>query len=137
MDGVELAALDTLQHGLARNAEDLGCFEHRQPAGGGVFDEAGAELVVDADLPGRAGGELFAGDEAVGAPAVDRGWRDVEDLGGLGDRDLLSVGRLGGGLVARDVAVAAQAADDLGGEALAGRRAAVRRLRMPAIVASS
>jgi hypothetical protein len=51
VDGVELAALDTLQHGLARDAEDLGCFEHRQPAGGRVFDEAGAQLVVDADLP--------------------------------------------------------------------------------------
>ena len=39
VDGLQLAALDTLQHGLAGNAERDGGFEHRQPAFGGFFDE--------------------------------------------------------------------------------------------------
>ena len=70
-------------------------FEHRQPACGGLLDEQGAEVVVDADPPGRAGGVLFAGDEPVVEPAVDRGGGDAEDLGGAGDREQFAVGRVG------------------------------------------
>src|SRR5436190_1584451 len=131
VDGVQFAALDTLQHRLAGDAEDLRRFEHRQPAGRRVLHEALAQLVVDADLPGCAGGELFAGDEAVGEPAVDRRRRDVKDLGGAGDRDQFAVGRRGGLLVARDLAVGAQAGDDLRGEALAGGRAAALAVEDP------
>src|SRR6188472_2358260 len=51
VEGVELAALDTLQHGLAGDAEAPHRVDDRDVASGGVLDEQGAELVVDADPP--------------------------------------------------------------------------------------
>jgi hypothetical protein len=65
VDGVELAALDLVQHGLAGEAEAGGGLAEGQPAVGGLGPDLVTELLVDADLPGRPGGELFAGDEAV------------------------------------------------------------------------
>src|SRR5256714_7401169 len=65
VDGVELAALDLVQHGLAGDAEAGGGLAEGQPAVGGLGPDPVAELLVDADLPGRPGGELLAGDEAV------------------------------------------------------------------------
>jgi hypothetical protein len=65
VDGVELAALDLVQHGLAGEAEAGGGLAEGQPAVGGLGPDLVAELLVDADLPGRPGGELLAGDEAV------------------------------------------------------------------------
>ena len=108
VDGLQFTALDTLQHGLAGDAECDGCFEHRQPAFGGLFDESLAQVVGDADPPRRAGCVLLAGDEPVVEPAVDRGGSDLEDLGDAGDRQQLAVGRVAG-LVARDFPVAAEA----------------------------
>jgi len=70
VDGVEVAALDTLQHGLARDAEDPHRVDDRDVAGGCVLDEQRAQLVVDADAPGCAGSVLLAGDEPVVEPAV-------------------------------------------------------------------
>jgi hypothetical protein len=65
VDGVELAALDLVQHGLAGDAEAGGGLAEGQPAVGGLGPDLVAELLVDADLPGCPGGELLAGDEAV------------------------------------------------------------------------
>jgi hypothetical protein len=65
VDGVELAALDLVQHGLAGDAEAGGGLAEGQPAVGCLGPDAVAELLVDADLPGCSGGELLAGDEAV------------------------------------------------------------------------
>lgn len=65
VDGVELAALDLVQHGLAGEAEAGGGLAEGQPAVGGLGPDLVAELLVDAELPGRPGGELLAGDEAV------------------------------------------------------------------------
>lgn len=59
LDCVELAALDLVQHGLAGDPEDLGCGGEGDPAGGGLGCDPVAELLVDADAPRRAGGELF------------------------------------------------------------------------------
>src|SRR4051812_34438670 len=120
VDGVEFAALDTLQHGLARDAEGAHGVDDRHEAGGRLLDEQRAQLVVDADPPGSTGRVLLAGDEAVAEPAVQCRGRDAEHLGGPGDREQLAVGRLGGRLVRGDAAVAAQTADDDRGEALAG-----------------
>jgi hypothetical protein len=69
VEGLQLAALDTLQHRLAGDGESAHRVDDRDVAGGGVFDEQGAELVVDADLPGGAGGVLLAGDEPGLEPA--------------------------------------------------------------------
>ena len=68
--GLEFAALDTLQQGLAGHAVGQGGFERGQPALGGVIDEQRADVVGEPDPPGCAGGELFAGDESVAEPAV-------------------------------------------------------------------
>src|SRR6266542_2406546 len=58
VDGLELAAFDTLQQGLAGDSVGEGGFQHGQPAVGGVVDEHGAQVVVQADAPGGAGGVL-------------------------------------------------------------------------------
>src|SRR2546423_1276924 len=65
VDGGEFAALDLVQHGLAGDAEAGGGLAEGQPAVGGLGPDPVAEFLVDADLPGRPGGELLAGDEAV------------------------------------------------------------------------
>jgi Transposase DDE domain len=65
VDGVELAALDLVQHGLAGGTEAGGGLAEGQPAIGCLGPYAVAELLVDADLPGRSEGELLAGDEAI------------------------------------------------------------------------
>ena len=98
---------------------------------GRVFDEQGAELVVDADSPRGAGGVLFAGDEPVAQHAVQRGGGDAEDVSRAADREQLTVGRVFGGLVGGDVAVAAQAADDDRGEPLAACGAATLAVEDP------
>ena len=59
VDGGELAALDHVQHGLAGDVRRLGGVGEV----GCVLADAGAELVGEPDLPGRAGGDLLAGDE--------------------------------------------------------------------------
>jgi hypothetical protein len=119
VEGLQLAALDTLQHGLAGDAEGANRVEDRDVAGGCVFDEQGVEPVVDADPPGGAGGVLLAGDESGLQPAEQGGWGDAELLGGLMDGEQLAVERLLGRLVGGNVAVLAQTLDDAAGEPLA------------------
>jgi hypothetical protein len=64
--------------------------------------------------------ELLTGDEALVEPPMDRRGGDSEEARGLADRHQLSGRRLRPGLEARDPPVRAQAADPIGGEALAG-----------------
>jgi predicted transposase YbfD/YdcC len=87
VDGVELAALDLVQHGLAGDAEVAGGLAEGQPAVGCLGLDAVAELLVDADLPGGSGSELLAGDEAVAQLPVDGGAGDAELASGFGDAD--------------------------------------------------
>jgi hypothetical protein len=87
VDGVELAALGLVQHGLAGEAEVAGGVAEGQPAVGCLGPDAVAGLLVDADLPGCCGGELLAGDEAVAEPPVDGGGADAELACGLADAD--------------------------------------------------
>ena len=102
VEGLQFAALDTLQHGLAGDAEDAHRVDDRHVAGRGVLDEQRAELVVDADPPRGAGGVLFAADESGLEPAEDGGGGDAELVGGFADGEQLAVGRLGGRLVCGD-----------------------------------
>ena len=95
VEGLQLAALDTLQHGLAADAEGAHRVDDRDVAGGCVFDEQGAELVVDADPPRSAWSVLFAGDESGLQPAVECGGGDAELVGGFADGEQFAVGRLG------------------------------------------
>jgi DDE_Tnp_1-associated/Transposase DDE domain len=112
VDGVEFAALDLVQHGLAGDAEAGRGLAEGQPAVGGLGADPVAELLVDADLPGCSGGELLAGDEAVAQPPVDGGAGDAELASGFGDADhgrILAAGCdiFGGRLVSGDAVVAA------------------------------
>ena len=87
LDGVELAALDLVQHGLAGDPEDLGGCGEGDPAGWGLGCDAVAELLVDADAPRRAGGELFADEEAFAQPPVEGRGGHAEFVSGPGDGD--------------------------------------------------
>ena len=131
VEGLQLAALDTVQHGLAGHAEDSHRVDDRDVSGGRVFDEQRAELVVDADPPGGARGVLFAADEAGLEPAEDGGGGDAEFVGGFADGEQLAVGWFGRWFVCGDVAVAAQAADDDRGEPFAGGGAAALPVEDP------
>lgn len=61
----QLAALDLVQHGLAGDPEDFRGDVEGDPAVGGVGCDAVAQFLVDADTPGRAGGELFPDEESL------------------------------------------------------------------------
>jgi hypothetical protein len=115
-DGAQLAALYSVQYGLAGDAECLGGVTEGDPAVGCVVGEHGVQLAREADLPGGSRGDLLAGDEAVVQPAQQGGGCDPEFAGGLGHVEQLSLGWLGGGLVAGDVPVVAQRLDSTGGE---------------------
>src|SRR5580704_7292473 len=101
VDGVELAVLDLVQHGLAGDAEVAGGLAEGQPAVGCLGPDAVAELLVDADLPGCSGGELLAGDEAVAEPPVDGGAGDAELPCGLADADHGCIIAAGGDIFGR------------------------------------
>ena len=79
---------------LAGQAVREGGFEHREPPVGCFVDEQRPDLVGEADPPRRAGGELFAGDEAFVDPAVQgRGW-ELQFGGGVDDGEGLITGSL-------------------------------------------
>src|SRR6266702_4439351 len=108
-DGAELAALDLLQYGLAGDAERAAGVVQGEPAVGGVVGEHAAQLAGEAHAPGRAGGDLLAGDEAVVEPAQQGGWRDLELVGRFGHVEQFSLGGcIAARLVAGDVPVGAQ-----------------------------
>ena len=92
MDGIEFAVVDTLQHRLARDAEQLSGFLHGHVPCRGLLDKAIAQLLGDTDLPGRARRDLLAGNEAIVEPSVQGRWGDVEDLGRLFDAHQLALG---------------------------------------------
>ena len=52
MDRLQLAAFDTLPHGLTRDAETPGGLLNGDEAFARLVDEAGAQLVGDANAPG-------------------------------------------------------------------------------------
>lgn len=120
VDGFELAALYTLQHGLAGHTEGVCRFLHGEPTRWCLVDEQGAQFAGHADAPRGARCELFAGNEAVGEPPVHGGRRNTEFAGGIGDRHQVAVGRVGRRLVAGDVPVVAQTVDAVAGEPFAG-----------------
>src|ERR1019366_9071516 len=92
MDGAKLAVVDTLQHGLAGDAEGDGGSPYGYPPGGRVVGDEGADGVGEADPPGRAGGDLLAGDEPVVEPPVEGGGGDAELGCGLVHADHVTVG---------------------------------------------
>ena len=87
VDGLQLAALDLVQHGLSGDAEGFCGLVEAEPALGCLGLDSVAEGLVDADSPGCAGCDLFGGDKAVADPSVEGFLADGEDLLGFGDGD--------------------------------------------------
>jgi len=87
MDGGELAALYTLQHGLSGNTEQLGGFKHGDVSFGRLFNKARTKLLGHADAPWGPGGDLFAGNEAVCKPSMESGGSKPKHFRGFLDRD--------------------------------------------------
>jgi len=126
-----LAALDLMQHGLARDAEPArGFLEGDEPVRD-VGHEAGADVIGEPDPPGCVGGRLLAGQQTVSEPATDGCGRDAKLAGGAVDGDELAVGVgwRGGG----DVGALARGADAGLGERQPGSGAPACLLRIVAI----
>src|SRR5206468_3972548 len=70
VDGFDLAALDTLQHRLARDAEETRGVDHRHVSVGCGINETVTQLRGQPDAPRRARCELLAGNEAVVDPTM-------------------------------------------------------------------
>src|SRR5260370_2764968 len=118
MDGLELATLDTLQHGLARNAEKAHCLVHGEVARRLLIDKASAQILGQANAPRSCRGQLLTADEAVIEPAVDGRGGDSEYRCRLFDRQQLALREGRGRLEARDLPMPPQIADMVGGEAV-------------------
>ena len=122
MDGIQLAALYTLQHGLAGHPEPLHGLEHRDVARWRLFHEPGAEGVRDTDAPGSTGRDLLAIDESVVEPSMDGRGRDAEYFRGLCDVDQLAIGGRCRWIEAWNAPVSAEIADavDIEGMSVGG-----------------
>src|SRR5437762_6779065 len=78
MDGGEFAALDTLQYGLARDAERAHCLAHWKEVRAGITVEAILEVFGQAYTPRGAGCRLLAGNNAIIEQAMNGRWGDAE-----------------------------------------------------------
>src|SRR4029077_20991392 len=116
MDRGEFAALDTLHHGLARDAERAHRLAHRQEVVTGVTVEAILEVLGEADTPRGARCQLLAGNNAVIEQAMDGRWCDAKHDGGLLDRQEFALRRTGCRLEAGNAPVAARGAPPGGGQ---------------------
>ena len=83
VDGLQLAALDLVQHGLSGDAECLGGLVEAEPALGHLGSDPITQGLVDADAPGCAGGDLFGGGDGdhhdIVAVGSDIGYRRLVD----------------------------------------------------------
>ena len=70
--GFKFAALDTLQYGLARDAEHAHGFTHRQKAVSCLAVEASLEFIGQTNAPRSARREMLAGDDAIVEQTMDR-----------------------------------------------------------------
>lgn len=93
----KVTALDTLHDGLARDAQAAHRLRHGYIALRGLGDKEVLEFPGHADAPGSPGGHLFAGDEAVHEPAVQRGGGQPELVGGPLDGEQLPLWQNRGG----------------------------------------
>jgi len=78
VDGLKLAALDRLQHGLTRDAKSADCLAHWQESFAGITVESRLEVVGEPDAPGRTGRDLLASDDAVIDETMNGRGRDAE-----------------------------------------------------------
>lgn len=71
-DGIEFAALYTLQHSLTSHTKQASCDLHRNVSVWAILDKAVAQRIGDSNAPWRARRRLLAGDETVIDPAMQR-----------------------------------------------------------------
>ena len=77
MDGLQFAALYTLQDGLAGDAEMLGGLDHGDEAQRRLLDEAAEQVIGDANFPGCPRCGLFGRNETILDPAQHGARRQV------------------------------------------------------------
>ena len=123
MDSGELAALYSMQHGLAGDAEKSSGFEHGHMALWRFGNKAGTNLLIDTNAPWGTRGDLFAGNETVGEPTVHGGRRHAEDFCCSLERHQFAFGGDGGRVESRDFPIPAQVTDLVNGEPIAIGRA--------------
>src|ERR1039458_3893362 len=122
MESFEFSALYTLPHSLSREAESPhGVHDGHVVWGCGVH-EGMAQFFRNPNPPWCAWRQLLASNQASIDPAMKCGRGHAEDLGRLHDRNrLLLVGGFARRLKARDLMIAAEAANLLRCETLAVR----------------
>src|ERR1700739_1057666 len=118
MYGIEFAALDTLQYGLAGDPEKAYFLVHRKVTLLRFIDKTGAQILGQANAPGSSRGQLLSADQAVLEPAVYGRGGGSKDCGHLFDSQQLALGEGSGRLEARDVPLPPQTADMVGGKAV-------------------
>src|SRR5246127_2471638 len=118
MDGIEFAALDTLQYGLAGDPEKAYCLVHRKVTLRRFIDKASAQILGQANAPRSCRGQLLTADEAVIEPSVDGRGGGSKDRGRSFDSQQLALREGSGRLEARDVPLPPQTADMVGSKAV-------------------
>src|SRR5262249_32745707 len=118
MDGIEFAALDTLQYGLAGDPEKAHCLVHREVTLRRFIDKPARRILSKGIRQGASGVDLLTADEAVIEPSVDGRGGGPKDRGRLFDSQQLALRMGSGRLEARNVPLPPQTADMVGGKAV-------------------
>ncbi|MGH7117718.1 MAG: hypothetical protein ACREFP_01755 [Acetobacteraceae bacterium] len=108
---LELAALDTLQHGLAGDPEHAHCFSHGQEVVARLVLEPSDEGIGQTNTPWRTMRQLLAANDPAIEQAVQGRWGNAKRSRRLPDVQQLAVGFFSSALEARDIPMVAQAAD--------------------------
>ena len=88
MDRFELAALYTLQHGLARDSERTHRFAHRQEVFPSILAESRLDVISQPYAPGCPGRELLAANEAIIEQAMQCRRGNAERLSDVWDEHI-------------------------------------------------
>jgi hypothetical protein len=136
MDGLKLPTLDTLQHGLTRDAESADRLTHRQESFASFTAESGLELVGEPDAPGGTGRDLLASDDAVVDEAMNGRRCDAERGRRTFDGQQLTCSGVSVRDEAPDLPVRPQAANTIALEAMTARRPATLPIEDAGITAS-
>src|SRR5260363_38643 len=94
-DSIELASLNSLQHRLAGDAEQAGSVLHNDISSRAVLDKAATHRIGDMNTPRCDGCELFARDEAIIDPAMERRRDSAQYIGCLANVKQLPFGSFG------------------------------------------
>ena len=111
MHCLELAALDTLQHGLTGDPEHTHCFPHGQEVVARFALEMSDEGIGQTNAPWRARRQLLTAYDPVIEQAVESRRGNAKRSSSLPDGQQFAVGFFSSAREARDIPMVAQAAD--------------------------